>query len=245
MGGTCLKAKLCNACKNDTPSATSACDACYNWGSGTVGAKQLNGVLCSTAVANTVKDCKYYNTQITSTKAINDCAVCDGKTWLNITDHATAASIVITCSDTASVPASCSASVSNCKQRMCVTSSTGTSGYGCRQCDEGYTGSGTALVGLNNVVRYSSCTKTGAITNCNYHMVNNSANCYTCNSDYAVAAAATSCTSFTTDSNCRQLSSTWCHHCWHAYYFDNKKCILAAKLFALTGIVVAVLAFLN
>merc|ERR1712113_108076 len=240
--GTCTKASRCNGCTDDTTSATSACSACFNWGAGgDIGARQLSGTSCATAVANKVTDCKYYLNTISATKTINDCAVCDDKTWLNITDNNTAASIAITCSDTASNTTTCAAEVANCEQSLCFTSTAGVVSVGCRACKEGYTGSGTQI----SNVGYTACSTTGIIANCDYHMSSNNAQCYTCASDYAVASTNTSCTAFTTDSNCRKLSNTWCSECWHAYYFENTTCILAGKLFVFSAFVVAVMTFLS
>jgi len=235
--GTCAAASHCMGCTDDA----TTCFACFNWGSGKIGAKQLATNACANAVANTVTDCKYYKGTITATKSSSDCAVCNSKDWLNVVDNNTAASIAITCSDTATNTTTCNAKVSNCMQSLCYTAAGGTVTKGCAMCDKGYTGSGTQVSTLG----YTACSTTGVVTNCEYGLASDNTKCYSCKSDYAVASTDTSCTAFTTDSNCRKISSTWCHECWHSYYFSSQKCTLAAKLFIYSGLIAAVLAFLN
>lgn len=229
-------------CMGNNDGATT-CSACFNWGSGTIGARQLASNACSTKVANTVTDCKFYKGTITSTKSTSDCMVCNNKTYLNIKDHATASSITVACSNTASSTTTCKAAVSNCDQTFCFTNTSSTVNTGCKQCSTGYTGSGTQT----SNVGYASCSKTGAITNCGLHSYALKTKCYTCNTGYAVASAETSCTAFTTDANCRMLSSggSYCKECWHSYYFTTTTCTLAANILALGGMFMFVLAFFN
>merc|ERR1712151_815823 len=88
-------------CMGNTDNATT-CSSCFNWGSGTIGARQLATGSCANAVANKITDCKYYVGIISGTmKTVGDCMMCNKKTWLNMQDHSTPASIVVTCSDTA------------------------------------------------------------------------------------------------------------------------------------------------
>merc|ERR1712048_1492458 len=95
-------------CMGNVDNATT-CSSCFNWGSGTIGARQLATGSCATAVANKVTDCKYYAGAISGTmKTAGDCMMCNKKTWLNIQDHSTPASIVIGCSDTAIDTTTCS-----------------------------------------------------------------------------------------------------------------------------------------
>merc|ERR1711937_156653 len=99
-------------CMGNVDNATT-CSSCFNWGSGTVGARNLVTAACTTKVTNAITDCKYYSGLSTATKAAHDCGVCDSKTWLNVADNATNASIVITCSDTAINTTTCASAVSN------------------------------------------------------------------------------------------------------------------------------------
>merc|ERR1711976_32661 len=232
-------------CMGNVDDATT-CSSCFNWGSGDIGAKQLATNACASAVSNAITDCKYYNGVITSTMSLQDCAVCDSKTWLNLTDHGTAASRLRTCSDTAVNTTTCTAVPSNCDQGLCYVNAAGAATVGCRMCSSGYKGGATAVSSNDGTVGYTTCVSQ-TVTNCDLGSATNNANCYTCNSNYAVATAQTSCVAFTVDSNCRQLGTgdTYCGQCWHAYYFETTTCILAAKMFAFSGLVIAFLAFLN
>merc|ERR1712093_947471 len=147
-------------CTNDA----ATCFACFNWGSGSIGAKQLATNVCTTAVANVVTNCKWYKGTITSTKSSSDCMKCNDKKWLNVVVNATAANIAITCSDTATNPVTCLAEVANCDQSLCYTATGGTVTKGCAVCKSGYTGSGTQVSTLG----YTGCSTTGVVTNCDY-----------------------------------------------------------------------------
>jgi len=232
-------------CMGNNDNATT-CSACFNWGSGTVGARQLAISACGTAVANTVASCKYYTGTNTSTVSLQDCMVCDSMTWLNLTDHLTAGSRVRACSDTAVNTTTCTAVPSNCDQGLCYVNASGTASVGCRLCSSGYKGSGTAISSNDGNVGYPTCVSQ-TITNCDLPSATAATDCYTCNSNYAVVTAGTSCTAFTTDSNCRKLGTgdTYCSQCWHAYYFTTTTCTLTAKIFAFSGLVIAFLAFMN
>merc|ERR1712151_836987 len=129
-------------CMGNTDNATT-CSSCFNWGSGTIGARQLATGSCANAVANKVTDCKYYNGNITSTKTTGDRMMCNGKKWLNLTDSSTPASIVVACSDTAIDTTKCASEVANCSQSVCFKPKTGTNSVLCGQCKSGYKGSGT------------------------------------------------------------------------------------------------------
>jgi len=103
--------------------------------------------------------------------------------------------------------------------------------------------SGTAIASqADGNVGYTACA-TMTITNAEYGLNTNSAHVYSCKSGYAVANANTSCTAFTTDSNCRKLGSTgaYCGQCWYAYYFTTTTCTLGANLMAFAGLVLAAL----
>jgi len=232
-------------CMGNNDNATT-CSSCFNWGSGSVGAKTFATNACASAVTNAIADCKWYSGINTSTISLQDCMMCDDKTWMNLTDHATASSRLRTCSDTAVNTTTCTAVPSNCAQGLCFVNAAAAVTQGCRRCDDGYMLSGTAISSNEGTVGYTTCS-TQTITNCEYGSPMNSAHCYSCKSDYAVATADTSCVAFTTDSNCRKLGTgdTYCSQCWHAYYFDTTSCVLSAKLFAFSGLVIAFLALLN
>lgn len=119
--------------------------------------------------------------------------------------------------------------VADCEYPAVVKTSTSAATAYCGMCKKSK-GGNTA---------YTSCAGT-AITNCEYH---SGTNCYSCKSKYAVASTGTTCSSFTTDSNCRRLNSdSTCGHCWHSYYFNGATCKLFAKL--LTAGFVVISAFL-
>jgi len=76
--GTCASASYCMSCAEDK---TDECVQCFNWGSGTIGARQVENKKCTNAVANKVADCKYYNGYISTSSKRWDCQMCDGKAW--------------------------------------------------------------------------------------------------------------------------------------------------------------------
>merc|ERR1712151_189741 len=105
-------------------------------------------------------------------------------------------------------------------------------------CKKNYAPSGTLTASIGS----SACATTGVITNCEYHYLSSSTTaCYSCKSNYAVASTSTSCTSYTTDKNCRQLNSSGtCSYCWHAYYWNATVCKLASSIVALSLIVLPI-----
>jgi len=228
-----------------------ACTGCFNWGSGTIGAKQYlvgatGDAKCAVAVANKITDCKYYFGTIVAAKSTNDCLVCN-KDWFNVVNHATPASQVVTCSDTAIGVTVCDAIPDNCDNGLCLGSKADPAVYtkGCRLCKSGYMGSGTAMVVDSSVtVGFPSCV-TNTITNCDVGNGLDVSKCLYCASDFAVVMAETSCGAFTADSNCRitATAGTWCLECWMAYYFDAKVCVLKAGLIGFS--MLALLALFN
>lgn len=237
--GTCATASYCMGCVDDA----ATCNSCFNWGKGTVGARYLASAACANKIStNAVTDCKYYYGGATATKMIHDCMQCNSKDWANVTYSAVAASIVNTCSNTAINTTTCASTVSNCAQSLCYGTAS-SAVVGCSQCKSGYVGSGTAIG--NSTIGHAACVAS-SIANSAIMMNGSTVNVYTCKSGYAVASAnSTTCTAFTTDSNCRKLSSTWCGECWHSYYFNAKVCVLNAQLIALSGLALVVLAFFN
>merc|ERR1712072_276710 len=140
----------------------------------------------------------------------------------------------LTCSDTAIALNNVSTSkVKNCQTTVVYNSTSGTDGYGCYWCDKKKAPSGTWYTG-NGSVGSPACSDYSGIANCDYPFktASNTYNCLACKSKYAVANNNLSCVSFTADSNCRHLQSnnTTCYGCWAAYYWDNTKCKLAAKV---------------
>merc|ERR1711967_55180 len=79
---------------------TSVCDSCFNWGSGSVGARLLANNNCQTALPAAVKtaDTKYYSGLMTSTttKGLEDSAVCT-QDYKNFVENGS----TVTCSKTA------------------------------------------------------------------------------------------------------------------------------------------------
>merc|ERR1712177_192888 len=151
--GKPVAASYCMGNNNDA----TTCSKCFNWGSGTIGARQLATNACSTKVANSVTDCKYYNGGITSTKTTLDCMMCNSKKWLNITDTNT-----------------CKTEVANCDQSVCFKPKTGSNATYCAQCKTGYKGSGTKA---NNL--YPTCAA-ATITNADLGLANDNTKVYTC-----------------------------------------------------------------
>jgi len=202
----------------------------------------LSGTSCATDVANKITDCKYYKDTITATKTTGDCTQCNSKTWLNITDNATAANIVVACSDTALDATTCAAAVANCDQSFCFKNTSNAYVKGCAKCASGYKGNGTLTAGVG----YASCVNTSIVTNCTVADPVDNTKCKTCATNYAVADSNdTSCASFTTDANCRKLGgATWCKECKDGYYFDGQTCVLASSMMLISTIVLAVMAFI-
>merc|ERR1712017_15727 len=62
------------------------CTQCFNWGTGTIGARELKASVntCLVKVTNAVTGCLMYSGKITSTKLVTDCLACNKLTWLNI-----------------------------------------------------------------------------------------------------------------------------------------------------------------
>merc|ERR1712054_24547 len=220
-------------CMGNNDSATT-CSSCFNWNITTKHtARQFASSACATAVTNSITDCKAYSGTITTTKTVGDCLLCHSKDWMNITDNATAASIAITCSDTAISTTTCASTVSNCDQSGCFKSTAAAYTKFCRMCSSGYKPSGTAV----STVGYPSCV-TGTITNATYYSSPTVA--YECASGYAVASTGTSCTAYTTDSNCRKLAAGgWCNECKNSYYFSTTTCTLGAKMLAAGSMLLA------
>merc|ERR1712066_243680 len=137
------------------------CSACFNWGTGTVGARELSSTgTCLIKVTNAVTSCLIYNGKITKTKAYNDCIACNKKIWLNIAETKQAITS-IGCSDTAIVAKTCLSKVLNCGQNMCPSDVTNSKVHpGCRQCAKGYIG----LTKIENtastkaIMGYKTCT---------------------------------------------------------------------------------------
>jgi hypothetical protein len=215
-------------CQGNNDNATT-CSSCHNAGTN---ARYLANGTCITMVTNVITDCKYYNPSITTTKAATDCFECDNKNWLNVTETGPA----ITCSDTAAVAATCTATLTNCDQSVCYTNAASVTNMSCAKCDSGYTGSGTIANG-----GYPACTTT-TIANCD---IGAGTACSTCKSGYAVAAAGTSCVAFTTDSNCRAMGTgdTYCGSCDFGYIFNLLVCESSAKLMAFSGLIMALFFF--
>ena len=219
-------------------STANACDACFNWGSGSVKARALISSACTTVMSTTlITDCKYYSgSNNGTTQTITNCQVCN-KDFLNVNANTT----TVTCSNTAANTTTCTGKVSDCDQTTCYTADGTTYTLACKLCGKNKAGSGTATANAG----YAACAGT-ALTNCEYHYYNGSAQaCYSCKSNYAVASTTTSCTAFTTDSNCRQLNSAGtCHYCWHAYYWNTSTCKLTAFVSIMSTAALAVLAYL-
>jgi len=117
-------------------------------------------------------------------------------------------------------------------------------------CNAGKKGSGDALNSKSTenesgaIMGYAGCATDLGITNCARGTYASLTECYVCDSEYAVASANdTSCSAFTTDANCRKLSSTWCKECKMSYFFNSQMCTLKAGLIGFS--MLALLALFN
>merc|ERR1712232_183566 len=143
-------------CMGNVDNATT-CSSCFNWGKGgTIKARTLASSACANAASNAITDCKVYSGSNTTTISLQDCIYCNSKTWLNLTDNATAASRLRTCSDTAISTATCASSISNCDQSVCFKSAAGAYTAGCRVCKSGYKGGTTAISGNDGTLGYTT-----------------------------------------------------------------------------------------
>merc|ERR550532_2043765 len=232
---SCVATNYCMECHAST---ANYCLACFNWGSGSVGARQLASNTCTTAMANKITDCKYYTGYSTSTKSASDCLMCN-KDYNN----ANYSTNVATCSNTAANTTTCTAKVSNCEQTLCYTADGTTYSLLCKVCKSEYAPSGTLTSGIGS----TACATTSKITNCELHYLSGTTvACYTCKSNYAVASTSTTCSSYTTDSNCRQLNAnSVCGHCWAAYYFNVSTCKLQASLAIVSSFILAIMIMFN
>merc|ERR1712224_1183556 len=217
-----------------------ACDSCFNWGSGSVGARALSSNACANKLTGTAlkANCKFYDGTNNGSTAAFNCMKCNKK-WNN--KSAASSTYTQSCSDTAANTTTCNATISDCDNNVCYTADGTTYAKGCFMCSKGKAGSGTCSSNYG----CTACAGT-AITNCDYHYYKGSANsCYSCKSGYAVASTTLTCSTYTTDSNCRQLNSSGaCHQCWHSYYWNTTTCKLTAFVTMLSGAGLAILAML-
>merc|ERR1712159_651908 len=106
-------------------STANVCLSCFNWGSGSVGARALASNTCANKLSTTlVTDCKYYSgTNGGTTQTANNCSICK-KDYMNINS----ATPTVACSNTASNTTTCTGKISNCEQTVCLTTN-GTNYY--------------------------------------------------------------------------------------------------------------------
>jgi len=228
---SCAPANYCMGC-----SATVAnhCTSCFNWGSGTVGARAMatvNTVSNCIAARPTVlatTNCRFYESVATTAtvKTSMNCGYCNKKYLaFNATTNAE------TCTDT--VTTGCTAIDNAAYTRCNTTGSTVTSGV--YMCNSGYYASGTMVT-----AGYPTCTS-GSLANCDRALT--ATTCATCKSNFAVNTSNT-CTAFTTDSNCMALNSAGtCMTCWNAYYWNTTTCKLASSVLSVTLMAVAAFFF--
>lgn len=235
MSVSCIATNYCMGCHATT---ANECVSCFNWGTGTVGARALNTTPtpsnCQTAIVAAYKTAnaqEYIGTNQTSqsTTSVTDVRLCR-KDFKNFTQTGT----VLACSDTAITLTSVTAvKIDNCHTVVAYDSTSGTDDFGCQHCDKKYGNSG-AWSATSDSIGSRSCAKYSGIANCDYPFKTNSTTwaCRYCKSKYAVSNAGNTCTSYTADSNCAALQSgnTTCRTCWSAYYWDASKCKLAAQI---------------
>jgi len=239
---SCVSTNYCMGCHATT---ANQCVSCFNWGTGSVGARALNSSAspanCQTALHAAVKvsDTKVYSGSITTagTAAVGNVALCkkDFKNWV-------ASSSSLTCSDTAITMGVTCSKISDCETTTCFDTASGTDSVACTMCKKGKSGS---TYDSTNSQGSTNCTSYSGIANCDYFMMTGASThtCYACKSKYAVANNDASCVSYTTDSNCRKLQSgnVNCRECWDAYYWNTNKCKLYGSVI-IAGIL-SVLAF--
>merc|ERR1712146_440569 len=223
MGASCAAANYCMSCNT-----SSQCTACFNWGSGKVGARSLASNVCTTALTRTVSNAQLYSGTHTNSSVWSwASAVCKDSKTLQI-DQTVASPYTPTCTSTVATGAT---AIANCDWQSVVKTSTSAATAYCVKCKKNIAGNSTN----------TACSGTLAITNCEYA---SGVGCHFCKSKYAVASTGTTCTSFTTDSNCRVLlSDGTCGTCWHAYYFNLTKCKLFAKV-VVAGLAMAITSLL-
>jgi len=97
---------------------------------------------------------------------------------------------------------------------------------------------------VETTIGWTTCADDIGLENCSRGTYKNNTECYECASEYAVNGAdETKCASFTTDANCRMLSSTWCKECKMSYFFNSQMCTLKAGLIGFS--MLALLALFN
>jgi len=222
MSISCAATQYCMGC-----SSTNVCSSCFNWGSGTVGARSLASSTCTATLTRTVSNAKFYSGTHTNTSVwASGAASCKSGKYFQV-DQTAASPYTPTCTSTLATGAT---AITDCEYTSVVKTSTSAATAYCGMCKKGKAGNAatTACSGTN-------------ITNCDYEA---GVYCAICKSGYAVNSAATACTAFTTDSNCRALASdSTCGTCWAAYYFNGTTCKLFAKLLS-AGLAIAISAFL-
>lgn len=210
---SCAATQYCMGC-----SATNVCSTCFNWGSGSVGARSLASNTCTTALGKLATDAKMYSGSHTTTSTWTwSSALCKSNKYFVVDQSGgVAANYTGTCTST--LPTGATA-VADCEYPgVNKTSASAATAY-CLVCKKGKGG----------VSAYTSCAGT-AIANCDYASGNG---CHYCKSDYAVASTGLTCSAYTTDSNCRGLlSDGTCGNCWDAYYFNGTTCKLFGSILA-------------
>jgi hypothetical protein len=147
------------------------CTACFNWGSGKVGARALStsGVInCQTAITASwrVTDAKVYSGAENtgqSVQTITSVLVCK-KDYKNFTQTGSA----LACSDTSIALNSVTVTkVKDCQSTVVYNSTSGTDSFGCYYCDKGKAPSGTWSA-TTWVGSPGACTNYTGIANCDY-----------------------------------------------------------------------------
>lgn len=229
---TCAASSYCMSCSS---TSSTGCLSCFNWGSGSVGARKLSSAstyTCTTALSTKTTDCKVYTGGASYSGTSGTCRWCNSKTWRN--EAYSAASVnTMTCSNTAINTTTCSTAISNCYQMTCrdYASASSTDYSKCATCKKGYWGTIDSTT-----MMYSACSNSGTnpVSNCDWFgpISASASGCSFCKSNYAVKSADSSCYAYTTDSNCRSLQTdnTNCLSCWDAYYWNATVCKLNAKV---------------
>merc|ERR1711976_1021342 len=108
---SCLESMYCMGC-----SATNVCSSCFNWGSGSVGARSLASNTCTTKLTKTTTDAQNYNgTHTNSSNWAWSAVICKPSKYHQVDQSGgVAANYTSSCTSTLATGAT---AVANCKHQ--------------------------------------------------------------------------------------------------------------------------------
>lgn len=134
--------------------------------------------------------------------------------------------------------------IDNCYNTICRNSdntASVTAGSGCKMCRKYYSGGKSYTTFLG----HEACYLQQPIANCDFFMGQglNTHNCWACKNNFAIANNYKECIGFTTDSNCKRLTSanTACYECYDSYYWNTSKCKLQSAVVSFGLMILVVL----